>query len=162
MSKGLRRFLIFSGCVLFAVGIGRLSSLFQSRSTDSFFAPHLLVTLLSLWIATSILRVGFRKKEMTVKAALSLIRSGSILLMIWSYRLYLVLRTVQSPLDLKAHLYLAVLYMVLGTLVMVSGLKLSRSLRKKGAPVSPAAPPILPILADTLTPVAGAGDPFKK
>lgn len=139
MSRRVRQFLMISGLILLGVGIGRLYVVFLSRSEDPFFAPHLLVTLLSVWIASSILRVGLRKKEMTHRAALSLIRSGSILLMIWSYRLYLVFRTVQVPLYLKAHFYLALLYMVLGTVVMLTGLKISRALRKgaaRGAPAS--------------------------
>ncbi|TAK01201.1 MAG: hypothetical protein EPO39_14585 [Candidatus Manganitrophaceae bacterium] len=133
MSKRAQQFLTGSGLILLAVGFGRISILFRSRAEDPFFAPHLLVTLLSVWIATSILRVGLRKKEITPRAALALIRSGSILLMIWSYRLYLVLKTVRSPIDLKAHFYLAFLYMVMGTMVMLFGLRTSRALRKKAA-----------------------------
>lgn len=133
MSKRAQRFLTASGLILLAVGFGRIYILFRSRSEDPFFAPHLLVTLLSVWIATSILRVGLRKTEITPRGALALIRSGSILLMIWSYRLYLVLKTVRSPIDLKAHFYLASLYMVMGTMVMLFGLRTSRALRKKAA-----------------------------
>lgn len=154
MPKRVQQFLIGSGLVLLAMGMGRVYTLFVSRSEDPFFAPHLLVTLLSLWIATSILRVGLRKTEITPRGALALIRSGSILLMIWSYRLYLVLKTVRSPLDLKAHFYLAFLYMVVGTLVMLFGLKTSRALRKKAAQIVPSDP----------IPLAGAlsKDPAKK
>lgn len=137
MSKRVQQFLIGSGLILLAMGLGRIYNLFVSRSEDRFFAPHLLVTLLSLWIATSILRVGLRKTEITPRGALSLIRSGSILLMIWSYRLYLVLKTVRSPLDLKAHFYLAFLYMVVGALVMLFGLRTSRTLRKKPVQIDP-------------------------
>ncbi|MDC4227404.1 MAG: hypothetical protein MPW15_24995 [Candidatus Manganitrophus sp.] len=140
MSNRVQQFLIGSGLLLLAVGIGRIYTLFASRSEDPFFAPHLLVTLLSLWIATSILRVGLRKTEITPRGALSLIRSGSILLMIWSYRLYLVLKTVRSPLDLKAHFYLAFIYMVVGALVMLFGLRTSRALRKKAAQIASSAP----------------------
>ncbi len=137
MSKRAQQFLIGSGLILFAVALGRIYLLLRSQSDDPFFAPHLLVTLLSLWISTSILRVGLRKTEMTPRAALALIRSGSILLMIWSYRLYLVLKTVRSPIDLKAHFYLASLYIVMGTMVMLFGLKTSRALRKKAAQAVP-------------------------
>ncbi len=133
MSKREQQFLTGSGLILLAMGLGRIYALLRSRSDDSFFAPHLLVTFLSLWIASSILRVGLRKTEITPRAALTLIRSGSILLMIWSYRLYLVLKTVRAPIDLKAHFYLASLYMVMGTMVMLFGLKTSRALRKKAA-----------------------------
>jgi hypothetical protein len=140
MSNRVQQFLVGSGLILLAVGIGRIYTLFAARSEDPFFAPHLLVTLLSLWIATSILRVGLRKTEITPRGALSLIRSGSILLMIWSYRLYLVLKTVRSPLDLKAHFYLAFIYMVMGALVMLFGLRTSRALRKKAAQIASPAP----------------------
>lgn len=140
MSKRAHQFLIGSGLILFAVALGRIYILLRSRSDDPFFAPHLLVTFLSLWISTSILRVGLRKTEMKPRAALSLIRSGSILLMIWSYRLYLVLKTVRSTIDLKAHVYLAFLYMVMGTMVMLFGLKTSRALRKKAAQAAPSGP----------------------
>lgn len=136
MSKRVQQFLIGSGLLLLAMGLGRIYTLFHSRSEDPFFAPHLLVTFLSLWIATSILRVGLRKTEIAPRGALSLIRSGSILLMIWSYRLYLVLKTVRSPIDLKAHFYLAFIYMVTGALVMLFGLKTSRALRKKAAQIA--------------------------
>lgn len=155
MSKQIHRFLIGAGLILGAMGIGRLYNLFISRSEDSFFAPHLLVTFLSLWIASSILRVGLRKKELTRRTAITLIRSGSILLMIWGYRFYLILRRIQSPIDRKAHFYLALLYMTLGTMVMVVGLKVSRTLRKSaGSPV--------PIPADSLAPEASVIQPIKK
>lgn len=154
MSKRAQRFLTGSGLILLIVGLVRIYILFRSRSDDPFFAPHLLVILLSLWIASSILRVGLRKKEMTPRAALTLIRSGSILLMIWSYRFYLVIKTVRTPIDFKAHLYLAFLYMVMGTLVMLFGLRTSRALRRQAAKAAVSDP----------VPVAGAlsKDPVKK
>ncbi|MFY9270224.1 MAG: hypothetical protein WAO55_10820 [Candidatus Manganitrophaceae bacterium] len=133
MSKRVQRFLAASGFLLCIVGLMRVYALFRARTDDPFFAPHLMVTLLSVWIATSILRVGLGKKEITPRAALSLIRSGSILLMIWSYRLYLVSKSMRTPIDLRAHFYLAFFYMVLGTFVMLLGLKTSRSLRRKAA-----------------------------
>lgn len=156
MSKSIQTFLIGAGLVLGAMGVGRLYNLFLSRAEDSFFAPRLLATLVSLWIASSILRVGLGKKGLTRRTAITLIRSGSILLMIWGYRFYLILRTVQSPLDRKAHFYLALIYMVLGTMVMLVGLKVSRTLRRSA---SPAAVPAGP---DVLHPDAGAIHPVKK
>ncbi|MBI3804943.1 MAG: hypothetical protein HY282_14405 [Nitrospirae bacterium] len=147
MSKRAHRFLTISGLIYLAAGVGRLYILFGSRSEDPFFAPHLLMTLLSVWVASSILRVGLRKKEMTPRAALSLIRSGFILLVIWSYRFYLVVKTVRSPLELKGHTYLAFLYMVMGTSVMLFGLRTSRALRKRAAEAvsSGAVPPVPPV-----------------
>ena len=156
MSKSIQKFLIGAGLVLGAMGIGRLYTLFLSRAEDSFFAPHLLVTLLSLWIASSILRVGLGKKGLTRRTAITLIRSGSILLMIWGYRFYLILRTVQSPLDRKAHFYLALIYMILGTLVMLVGLKVSRTLRRSAAPAA------VPAESDPLRPEAGVIHPVPK
>jgi hypothetical protein len=132
MSSRLSRFLTVSGWVLLSVGAVRFYRVLRSHAEDPKFAPHLMVTLLSLWIASSILRVGLRKKALSKRVAITLIRSGSILLMIWSYRLYLSLTA--SPGSSSAFLlYLAPFYMVFGTVVMCAGLRISRTLRKHGA-----------------------------
>lgn len=132
MSSRLSRFLTVSGWVLLSVGGVRFYRVLRSHAEDPRFAPHLLVTLLSLWIASSILRVGLGKKEVTKKGAISLIRSGSILLMIWSYRLFLSLKA--NPQSGSAFLlYLSPFYMVFGAVVMCAGLRISRTLRKNGA-----------------------------
>lgn len=129
MSSRLRKFLIVSGWVLLGIGSIRFYRLIRTHAEDEFFAPHLLVASLSIWIASSILRIGLRKKAMNKRSAISLIRSGSILLMIWSYRLVLHLRNAgEVALPLQA--YLAPFYIVFGTVIMCVGLKISRGLRK--------------------------------
>ncbi|MFQ5779832.1 MAG: hypothetical protein ACE5HN_03485 [Nitrospiria bacterium] len=143
MSLRLRRFLTISGWVLLGIGSIRFYRVLRSHAEDPRFAPHLLVALLSLWIASSILRVGVQQKEVTRKGAISLIRSGSILLMIWSYRLYLSLKKMPQA-EIPLHLYLAPFYIVFGTVVMVVGLRISRSLRKKAQQAVPSPGTSLP------------------
>ncbi|MBN4054587.1 hypothetical protein JYT87_02645 [Nitrospira defluvii] len=132
MSFRLRRFLIVSGWVLLGVGTIRFYRLIRTHVENEYFAPHLLVTSLSIWIATSILRIGLKKKEPNKRSAISLIRSGSILLMIWSYRLVLYLRN-PGEVALPLQAYLAPFYIVFGTVIMCVGLKISRGLRKNTA-----------------------------
>lgn len=139
MSLRLQRFLIISGWVLLGVGAIRLYRLIRTHAEDQLFAPHLLVTMLSIWIASSILRVGLGKKAVSKRGAISLIRSGSILLAIWSYRLVLNLRNVpEAGLSLKT--YLAPFYIVFGTIVMCVGLKISRGLRRNSQETVPVSP----------------------
>ncbi len=133
MSPRIQRFLIVSGWVLFGVGSIRVYRLLRNHAEDPRFAPHLLVAVLSLWIASSIIRVGLRKKALNKRSAISLIRSGSILMMIWSYRLVLQLRNIDEA-GLKLQAYLAPFYIVFGTVVMCVGLKISRILRKNNPP----------------------------
>ncbi|HIE65316.1 MAG: hypothetical protein ABGX83_03580 [Nitrospira sp.] len=132
MSSRLSRFLTVSGWVLLSVGSIRFYRVLRSHAEDPKFAPHLMVTLLSLWIASSILRVGLRKKALNKRVAITLIRSGSILLMIWSYRFYLSLNA--SPGTGTAFLlYLSPFYIVFGSIVMCAGLRISRTLRNHTA-----------------------------
>jgi len=132
MSSRLSRFLTVSGWVLLSVGGIRFYRVLRSHAEDPKFAPHLMVTLLSLWIASSILRVGLRKKALSKRVAITLIRSGSILLMIWSYRFYLSLKA--SPGSGTAFLlYLSPFYIVFGSIVMCAGLRISRILRSDSA-----------------------------
>ncbi len=132
MSSRLSRFLTVSGWVLLSVGSIRFYRVLRGHAEDPKFAPHLLVTLLSLWIASSILRVGLRKKELSKRVAITLIRSGSILLMIWSYRFFLSIKTM-SQTGSSFLLYLSPFYIVFGSVVMCAGLRISRTLRKNGA-----------------------------
>jgi hypothetical protein len=112
-----------------SVSLSRLYLPIEADPTDHCFSPHLLVTLFSVVIAAGVHKAGFRGGRITRRSALFLIRSGSILLVIWGYRFYLTLRTVRSPFDLKAHLGLATFYLISGTAVMLMGLRLSRELR---------------------------------
>lgn len=129
MTRGIRFFIISSGIILIAMALWRLYFLFLDRANDQYLAPHLSVTILSLFIGSAILRVGIIGYKATRRNALSLIRNGSIISMIWGYRLYLILRTVEGRL-LKSHIYLAIIYIVFGFLVMSAGLRVSRRLRK--------------------------------
>ncbi len=131
MSDRIRRFLTISGWILLATGVIRIYRLLRFHAEAHFFTPQLLAASVSLWMATSILRVAMHKKEMTRKGAIPLIRSGSVLLGIWSYRLYQLLKKVPSPLETQLSVYLAFIYIILGTFVMFLGLRISRTLRKK-------------------------------
>jgi hypothetical protein len=134
MTQRTQTFIIGSGLVFLLLGFFRIYLFAREFRTDLHPAPHLLVTFLSLVIAGAILRVGLLGDRFTRRSAQTLIRSGSILLMIWGYRTYLILRTLRSPIELKAHLYLAAFYVVLGTLVMLVGFRLSRKLRHAPLP----------------------------
>lgn len=129
MTREIKTFVISSGIILIAMALWRLYFLLLDRANDQYFTPHLLVTILSIIIGGAILRVGIIGYKATRRNALSLIRNGSIISMIWGYRLYLILRTVEGRL-LRSHLYLAIIYITLGLLVMSAGLKVSRKLKE--------------------------------
>ncbi len=129
VSKKIHQFLITSGSILLILGIIRLYRVIRMHQEDPLFAPHLLGASLSAWISYSLLKIGLKKKELNRKGAISLIRSGSVLLAIWSYRFYIFLQTPgNSTLPIQA--YLAPFYVVFGTIVMCIGLKISRGIRK--------------------------------
>lgn len=129
MTRRVKRFLICSGAVFLLVGVFRLYLLISSYQTEEHFTIRFLVTLLSLVIARSILKVGLLGDRITRRSAIALIRSGFILLIIWGYRFYLVLPTLRSSMELQPNLFLATFYMISGTIVMLVGLRLSRKLR---------------------------------
>ena len=104
--------------------IVRLYRLVRTHFENPFFTPQLLGPCLSLWIASSIIRIGKQQGEPTRKEAITLIRSGSLLFGIWGYRVY---RNFQAT----APAYLDILYVSLGGLLMFIGLKVSRTLRNR-------------------------------
>jgi hypothetical protein len=122
------------------MGVIRIYRLLRLRAEEHFFTPQLLAASVSLWMATSILRVAMQKKEMTRKGAIPLIRSGSVLFGIWSYRLYQLLKKGPSPLETKLSVYLAFVYILLGAIVMLLGLRISRTLKAKTAGAAGASP----------------------
>ncbi len=136
---GNNRSLIGAGSILL-IGSGvRFYRVIRTHAEDYFFAPHLLLASLSLLISWTIIKAGLSHDEITRRGAISLIRSGSLLMMIWGYRLYLLLTSAARPLsgtriieegDLGISYGVAVLNVVLGTLVMCIGLKTSRAIRK--------------------------------
>ncbi len=130
MTDRLHRFLASSGSILLVLGSIRLYRVIRMHEEDPLFAPHLLGASLSTWIAYSLLQIGLNKKELNRKGAISLIRSGSVLLAIWSYRLYLLLKN-PSATGVPLQVYIAPFYVVFGSLVMCVGLKISRGIRKK-------------------------------
>ena len=128
--KTVRHFLIGIASVLFIGGVVRLYRLLRSHADDSFFVLHLLVTALSLLISWNVLKVGRQTHEMTRKEAISLIRSGSVLMMIWGYRLYLLTFAASQTREtgsLELAMGLGVSYFILGTGVMCIGLWINRS-----------------------------------
>lgn len=130
MLKKIHRFLVISGGILLVLGIIRLYRVIRMHEEDPLFAPHLLGASLSAWIAYSLLKTGLKKRKLKRKGAIKLIRSGSILLVIWGYRFFLFMKnpgTDSTPLLI----YLAPLYVVFGTIVMCLGLKISRTIRKQ-------------------------------
>jgi hypothetical protein len=125
--KRIQYFLIGTGTILF-IGSGiRFYRLIRTHTENYFFAPNLLSALLSLWIAWKVLKVGWENNVITRKRAITLIRSGSLLLMIWGYRLFLLLATENHERDFGIAPILAILYVVMGTAVMCLGLKINRS-----------------------------------
>jgi uncharacterized membrane protein HdeD (DUF308 family) len=140
MSDRVRWFLKGSGWVLLAMGVIRIYRLLRFHAEEHFFTPQLLGASVSFWMATSILRVAMQKKEMTRKGAIPLIRSGSVLLAIWSYRVYQILKKSPSPLETKVSVYLGLIYIVFGTVVMLLGLRISRTLRNKTIETPSSAP----------------------
>ena len=127
-TKKIRYFLIGAGLLLSLGGGVRLYRVLRSHTEDHFFAPHLLLSSLSLYIAWKVVKIGLQKNELTRKTAISLIRSGSILAMIWGYRLFLLL----SKEGLGISPVLAILYGVMGTAIMCVGLIISRGSIRHG------------------------------
>ena len=126
-TRQIRHFLIGTGSFLLLGGGVRFYRVMRSHTEDYFFAPHILLASLTLYIAWKVLKIGMQKEEKTRKEAISLIRSGSILMMIWGYRLFLLLSTKNPERGLGISPILAVLYVVMGTAVMCLGLKINRS-----------------------------------
>ncbi|MEK7286055.1 MAG: hypothetical protein AAB035_01990 [Nitrospirota bacterium] len=126
----IRHFLLGSGAVLLFSGSVRFYRVIRAHIEDPLFAPHLLLVLLSLLISWKIFKIGMEKNEKTLKDAISLIRSGSVLMVIWGYRLFLLLTTKETE-GLRIDTGLSVLYVVLGTAVMVIGLMISRPIRRQ-------------------------------
>jgi hypothetical protein len=127
----MRYFLIGAGSILF-IGSGiRFYRLIRTHTENYFFAPNLLSALLSVWIAWKVVKVGLGNNVITRKGAITLIRSGSLLLMIWGYRLYLLVSTKEGigAVSVNLALGLAIVYTILGTGIMLLGLRISRSLR---------------------------------
>ena len=118
------------GCLL-GMGVIRVYRLIRFHSENPIFAPQLLLAALSLWIASIVFRVGLKKAEISRRDAISLIRSGSLLMMIWGYRIYLLNRTGGS--EGLISVLPALIYCLLGGGVMGLGLKISRSTRKDTA-----------------------------
>ncbi len=130
VSKKIHQFLTISGSILLVLGVIRLYRVIRMHETDPLFAPHLLGASLSAWISYSLLKIGRNKKVLDRKGAISLIRSGSVLLAIWGYRFYLFLKN-PSETGTPMQAYLAPFYVVFGTIVMCVGLKISRGIRKQ-------------------------------
>ncbi len=129
----VRYFLIGVGSILFVGGSVRFYRLIRMHEQDHFFAPHLLLVCLSLFISWRVLKLGWTTKAKSRRVAISLIRSGSVLAFIWAYRLYLLLSSGAAAETEKGSISysLPVLYMTLGTSIMVAGLWMSRSLRQE-------------------------------
>ncbi len=98
---------------------------------NSLFSPQMFSTGLSFWIATSMLRVGRSKGEASLKEAVTLIRSGFLLMVIWGYRFY---QAGNAPKRGMAALSLDILYPLLGAATMITGLVVSRSIRGASVP----------------------------
>ncbi len=135
MPKGsLRPVVSGLGAGLLVLACVRLYRLIRTHTENPLFTPQLLWPCLSLWIASSVIRIGRRSGDATLKEAITLIRSGSLLLGIWSYRVY---RDWQGA----APLYLDTLYAILGGVIMLLGLKVSRTLRNAATQARSGPPP---------------------
>jgi len=127
-TKQIRNFLIAAGFVLSLGGGIRLYRVIRTHTEDHFFAPHLLLASLSLYIAWKVFKIGLRTEDRTRKEAISLIRSGSILAGIWGYRLFLLLSKTQAEQGFSIAPIVTVLYAIMGTGIMCVGLKINRSI----------------------------------
>lgn len=128
MFQTIQKILLWTGGVLFFVGGVRVYRLVRGHEGNLHFAPQLLAAALSLWIASVIFRIGRKNETLILRDAIALIRSGSLLMMIWGYRLFLLLK-MNGP-DLFLSTLFALTYLIFGGGVMVLGLKISRSLRR--------------------------------
>ncbi len=129
-TKQVRYFLVGAGSVLLTGSGIRFYRLIRTHTEDYFFAPHLLLAVLSLFISWTVIKVGVSRDEIPRRGAISLIRSGSLLMMLWGYRLYLLIETgTMGKGGLMVSEGLAILNVVMGAFVMCAGLKISRALR---------------------------------
>lgn len=131
MFQTIQKILLWTGGVLFFVGGVRVYRLVRGHEGNLHFAPQLLAATLSLWIASVIFRIGRKNETLILRDAIALIRSGSLLMMIWGYRLFLLLKMNGPNLFLSA--LFAWTYLIFGGGVMVLGLKISRSLRRSSS-----------------------------
>lgn len=123
-TKQIRYFLIGAGLLLSLGGGVRLYRVIRGHTEDYFFAPHLLLSSVSLYIAWKVVAIGLQNEEMTRKTAISLIRSGSLLAIIWGYRLFLLSKTRPE----SGLITVTILYVVMGTAIMCVGLKINRAI----------------------------------
>ncbi len=116
------------GVALLVATSVRSYRLIRSHIENPLFAPQILLVALSFWIATSVVRVGRGEGALTLKEAIVLIRSGSLMLAIWGYRLYQSTHaaTLSKP---QEGMGVNLAYMAIGAAIMILGLTVSRSIR---------------------------------
>lgn len=128
ITKQMRYFLIGAGFLLSLGGGIRLYRVIRNHTEDHYFAPHLLLASLSLFIAWKVFKIGLQNQEKTRKMAISLIRSGSILMTIWGYRLFLLVNGAAPEVGVRLSPILTALYVAIGTAIMCVGLKINRTI----------------------------------
>ncbi|MEK6577310.1 MAG: hypothetical protein AABZ05_06895 [Nitrospirota bacterium] len=94
-------------------------------------SQHLMLALLSILISAYIFKIGAVGHDLLKRDAIFLVSSGAVLALIWSYRLFLILDIIKTPLIRKRLTYVSITYIILSLLIIVTGLKIRKGLKLK-------------------------------
>lgn len=128
MSLRVKRFLISASLLFLAIEFYRLYMLYRVWTRDKLISRHFILALVSVLISAYILKIGIRGNDQLKKDARFLVSGGAALTAIWSYRFYLIFRTVKNPLIRKGLTYVSLTYIILSLLIMAAGLRIIKDL----------------------------------
>lgn len=131
MSRTIRLFLICSGFLFLAIEFFRLYMHYRLWTSANSNSQHLMLALLSIFISAYIFKVGAMGGDLLKRDAAFLVSSGSVLVSIWSYRLFLIFDVIKTPLIRKRLTYVSFAYIFLSLLIIVAGIKIRKGLNLK-------------------------------
>mgnify|MGYP001561472771 CR=1 FL=1 len=131
MSRTIRLFLICSGFLFLAIEFFRLYMHYRLWASAGSNSQHLMLALLSILISAYIFKIGAVGHDLLKRDAIFLVSSGAVLALIWSYRLFLILDIIKTPLIRKRLTYVSITYIILSLLIIVTGLKIRKGLKLK-------------------------------
>lgn len=121
MSKKARVLIILTGLVIFFSWGFRLYVLYLHWGNDPFMLPHAAVAVISFAIGAFLLSMGIRGSKATRRDYTILIGASLFTIIWWGFRAIKVLLYPEGDPNPTAHLHLSVLFLVLGTLLLITG-----------------------------------------
>lgn len=121
MSKKARALIILTGLVIFFSWGFRLYVLYLHWGNDPFMLPHALVAVISFSIGVFLLSMAMRGSRATRRDYTILIGAALFTILWWGFRAMKVLLYPEGDPNPTAHLHLSVLFLVLGTLLLITG-----------------------------------------